>query len=982
MAYLALIYIFLAAGTYFVTRSAMPVRFATLAAAYVTGSGVVSWAFAFYNLVGEYRTRSAWHHAISALYGSGNGVMVLGFDLASWHLAAPVAAVVTACATLVSWVYLLALMRISSRRTLAIVLRQPTDLRAAREAWDAIQHPRRVKRKSAEERKVARLNAAAAAVTRFAGDDAPNGLIQATDELCDLLDDPPEDWLVWLAAALDLVDAMSVKAERHGDLTGYPAALDRLDDAARHAPADAGALAIAYGARAQYHAAIADRLGPAADEHAAEAVALMRAAIAAITPYSRKLSPVLNARLGLFMARARTQPGDMEEAIAYGRKAVRLAGRSPRARAVPEQVLATLLIDWASDTAAGLPADVADTVVSATGSAAHGALAEAERLLRRARWHGGADVRGDILQLRAELQSARSAIFGGPEIDRRAAQAWQALARAAVDSDPMERVRIGREWVAWAESASGATASDATWCADAYEYLMSAVPPAVAMRYLTGERDRVLADVQSAAEEAGYWLVRAGRIVQATIALERGRAVSMSEVLGRDRPDLTLALTGMDRLDLLERYRAAVEAYDAAAAPTPDKGLSSAAQRAWATYHAVSREVAEATGIYLPDVPLARSELAAAAREGPVVYLAAAARGGYAVVVPVSGEPTCRPLPGMARAEVTKRVESFLRRGDSDRSGRSAPAEVAAVCRWLWEAGISALARDLPAGALVTIVPVGLLSLLPVHAAGGPAEPGQPPQDWTFLADSVTVRYAHNVRMLLRARNQARSIRPSALTLLAVAAPEVDGCVSLPHAVTEVSQIARHWARVDAVTDGAATAVQGMLAGHSVWHFACHCEAFPENVLDSALALAGAPLTLRAILALPPAPRRLAVLSACQTHLSGTELPDEAMGLPAGLLHAGFAGVIASHWKTSDRSATCLMTRFHEMWRRQGLPPAAALAEAQRWLRTATNTDLRGYLREEPGQPVGRSPRNPAPPGGIRPFRHPYHWAPFALTGY
>jgi CHAT domain-containing protein len=96
------------------------------------------------------------------------------------------------------------------------------------------------------------------------------------------------------------------------------------------------------------------------------------------------------------------------------------------------------------------------------------------------------------------------------------------------------------------------------------------------------------------------------------------------------------------------------------------------------------------------------------------------------------------------------------------------------------------------------------------------------------------------------------------------------------------------------------------------------------------------------------------VLSACETHLSGTQLPNEAMGLPAGLLQTGFAGVVASHWAVPDRSTAYFMIRFHELWCGRGLSPAAALAETQRWLRTVTPADRYG---------------------------HPYFWAPFALTG-
>jgi len=171
------------------------------------------------------------------------------------------------------------------------------------------------------------------------------------------------------------------------------------------------------------------------------------------------------------------------------------------------------------------------------------------------------------------------------------------------------------------------------------------------------------------------------------------------------------------------------------------------------------------------------------------------------------------------------------------------------------------------------------------------------------------------------------------------------------------------------------------LPWHSVWHLACHCEALPDRILDSALLLEDGRFTLDALLRLPAAARRLAVLSACQSHRSGHELPDEAMGLPGGLLQVGLAGVVASHWNVDDQSVVFLMARFYELWRGHGLPLSRALAEAQCWVRRATHADLHAYLPHVLLPPANPSPQARARWAGVRPFDHPRHWAPFALTG-
>ena len=63
---------------------------------------------------------------------------------------------------------------------------------------------------------------------------------------------------------------------------------------------------------------------------------------------------------------------------------------------------------------------------------------------------------------------------------------------------------------------------------------------------------------------------------------------------------------------------------------------------------------------------------------------------------------------------------------------------------------------------------------------------------------------------------------------------------------------------------------------------------------------------------------RLATLSACETGIVGTDLPDEVVMLPSALLEAGYAGVAASLWSVADFSTAMLMVRFYQCWRQKG----------------------------------------------------------------
>lgn len=98
-------------------------------------------------------------------------------------------------------------------------------------------------------------------------------------------------------------------------------------------------------------------------------------------------------------------------------------------------------------------------------------------------------------------------------------------------------------------------------------------------------------------------------------------------------------------------------------------------------------------------------------------------------------------------------------------------------------------------------------------------------------------------------------------------------------------------------------------------------------------------------------PAELVVLSACRTGL-GRELRAEGLiGLPHALFEAGARRVVASYWDVGDAATAELMKRFYRAHLEEGLPPAAALAKAERSL-----------LAE---------PR----------WSAPFHWAGFALHG-
>lgn len=336
-------------------------------------------------------------------------------------------------------------------------------------------------------------------------------------------------------------------------------------------------------------------------------------------------------------------------------------------------------------------------------------------------------------------------------------------------------------------------------------------------------------------------------------------------------------------------------------------------------------------------------DVAHAAQEQPLVYLAAAGPGGLGLVV--RGDDVVHvPLPDLTADVVRDRVESYLQPYYAFRTDRKDRlpewrAALDAVTKWLWDVAVGPVIEEIQPAPAVVMVAGGLLSLLPLHAAW--TDDATAPTGRRYALDTTTFSYVPNARSLAAARDLARESAVDRL-LAVVDPPRPSPAAPLPLASLEARAAAAGFAgSADLLRGPAATAssVEAALRRAHVVHLACHGFADLDIPLDSGLLLAGQDvLRLRDILALSLRVR-LAVLSACETSMPGTELPDEVVALPTGLLQAGVAGIVASMWAVPDPATAMLMTEFYRRWRWDQLPPAMALQQSQQWVRDATNGD-------------------------------------------
>lgn len=268
-------------------------------------------------------------------------------------------------------------------------------------------------------------------------------------------------------------------------------------------------------------------------------------------------------------------------------------------------------------------------------------------------------------------------------------------------------------------------------------------------------------------------------------------------------------------------------------------------------------------------------------------------------------------------AEVGERAAALLRA--RSRASRAAALErLDAVVRPVLS-DIADATQDDPE---VSIVASGGWAGVPLHVllrtVGGPG--------W----DSI-VRYlpSEGIASELRARS-------SGITGDAVAFIDPDG--DLPFAAYEEEAFVR--AHPDARTfPGATTRAKALaaIADARTVHIAGHARFDPDDPTRSYLSLGeGQRLTFADIIAAADVRRlRLVVASACQSGASGSWNPDEMTAIAHGFLHVGSRAVITALWDVNDLPAALLVSALYSSPAIH-TDPAAALSEAQHWLRTLT----------------------------------------------
>jgi tetratricopeptide (TPR) repeat protein len=408
----------------------------------------------------------------------------------------------------------------------------------------------------------------------------------------------------------------------------------------------------------------------------------------------------------------------------------------------------------------------------------------------------------------------------------------------------------------------------------------------------------------------------------AVVAAELGRGVLLAAQL-----DSRTDLTDLDHAEpeLAQRFRQVRDQLNARDTDTADQTRHR--KQLWADHDELLTRIREHPRFARFLMPPRLSDLRPA--HGAVVLVNAVEGRGDAIIITSDAAPVVVPLSELRMTDVLANAMALLQatHDDTRLTGALRRQRVLTdVLGWLWTAIVDPALAALPdtgQAQRVWWLPIGLIGLFPLHAAGLPGQPG--------ALDRVVSSYTPTLRALAHSR-----ARPPATTRrqLTVALAHTPGLPDLPGTVAEATDL---HPGTPPLTDQDATTGRVLAAlPAATWaHFACHAYTDLATPSRGGLRLHDTTLPIPEISRLALAHAELAYLSACSTAHGGVIHVDESIHLASAFQLAGFRHVIASLWPLNDNIAATAARAFYRQ-----LPDAPTAANAADVLRQVT-LDLR-----------------------------------------
>ncbi len=508
---------------------------------------------------------------------------------------------------------------------------------------------------------------------------------------------------------------------------------------------------------------------------------------------------------------------------------------------------------------------------------------------------------------------------------------------------------VASSWAYWAQSRQAWREASV-----AFRHALDAADEIVEVQPSLLDRANRIERLEDLHVYASYSLFKVGEHIESVMALERGRARLLNHALSlrskvlqnlaEENPGLAeAAANAASRLDAIYRQEAEILAVQ------PTSALSSELKGALQEWKRFASQIRGIEGYEHFGRAPSFDDVTALASIKPVVYLAPNYMSGLALIVTSSGEVNHLTLPGLSTIRIHELLERMTRL--VIRGGDPLPA-MDEICKWLWPNAMGPISTILGKLGIseIFIVPIGILGVLPLHAAWKP-DPSQP-SGRSYALDHITISYVPSAKSALETLPATHLPFQSATII-------EDPTSTLPFAALESAYVLQHFSDVRLLGGEAATRAEvlNQLVGRNVLHFSCHGYSLASDPMHSGLIMAfGESLTVSDIHRIDVEQTRIVTLSACETGLIGRRMVNEALGFATAWMGLGVPCVLSAIWSVDDESTSHLMRLFYENLMTGKLRPDQALRQSQVQLRdgAVSNSD----------------------------FSHPFYWGAFFVTGF
>ncbi|KAJ2933940.1 hypothetical protein H1R20_g3182, partial [Candolleomyces eurysporus] len=544
-------------------------------------------------------------------------------------------------------------------------------------------------------------------------------------------------------------------------------------------------------------------------------------------------------------------------------------------------------------------------------------------------------------------------LFGGSGGLDQFEKAMFHFSRATSDAKlPHERLEAAYEW---AEMALKVKSTDSM---TAFDVIVTTISQIAGLEQTVEKRHRMLSGLSSRVLQAAEAALSFEEVDKALELLERGRGLvwnqlnslrtPLDELRSRD-PALANRLESVSRM--LEDAGGQSRTLEGGSGDIMERRL--ALQEESSTHIKLAREreelietIRKVTGFESFLRPLPSSAwLADLPTSGPVVVLQAfKARCDAIVLVPGRREPMHISLPNFSPKKA-QRLRDGLRLslsanllvgreaiGISDEtdtrairptgtSKKSVSEVLRDTLRELWKCVVKPVftrlgfkQRSENPDTRIWWCPTGLLTSLPLHAAGI-YETTNP--DSESALDYAASSYIPTVSLLTERVRNTRLTPADNAGICMLSQANAPGFEPIPGTKQEIDRVvatvSASLIRSTRLEDDEATqsALLDAMENYDWIHLACHGTQDTEQPLESGFALADGRLELATIIKSNLKHAEFAFLSACQTSTGDVKLSEESVHLAAGMLAAGYRGVVGTMWSIIDRHAPQVAEDFY-----------------------------------------------------------------------